>query len=183
MNKKYLMMFVVLFVIILFVGVFTIKRLKSKQSEESAVVEEEYVPEEEIAEEQMQTRNTTVTLYFWNSDSQKIMPEARVIDVKEIVDNPYQKLMELLIGGPQSEKMVGVIPEGTMVLGSSLEGGCLMLNVSSEILNFSKDDENAKENMITAIVDTMTELTEVNKVRIIVEGQPSDEFNREYERM
>ena len=182
-NKKYIMLFVLLFIVILVAGVFAIKKLKQKKAEAEAVaIEEEYTPEEEISEEQNQTRETVVTLYFTNKETKKVMPEAQTVDVREIVNNPYQKLMELLIKGPTSEKLEKVIPENTIILGTSMENNCLTLNLSKEILNYNQEDENSKENLIESIVNTMTELNEVNKVKIIVDGQENAEFNNTYER-
>ena len=181
-NKMYIVLFVLLFIVILIVGVFAIKKLKQKKVEAEAVAIEEYTPEEEISEEQNQTRETVVTLYFTNKETKKVMPEAQTVDVREIVNNPYQKLMELLIKGPTSEKLEKVIPENTIILGTSMENNCLTLNLSKEILNYNQEDENSKENLIEAIVNTMTELNEVNKVKINVDGQENAEFNNTYER-
>ena len=104
MKKKYILMFVLIFIILLVVGIFTINKLKNN-TEESANIEEEYTPEEEISEEQSQERKTIVTVYFLNKETKKVMPEARVVDVREIVNNPYQTLMDLLVKGPESEKL------------------------------------------------------------------------------
>ena len=178
MNKKYILIFVLLFLIALIGGVFTIKKLKSKTQEEVSNIEEEYTPEEEITEEQTQNRDTIVTVYYLNKETGKIMPEARVVDVREMINNPYQTLMQLLVEGPKSEKLERILPEKTMILGTTLKDDCVTINVSSEILNFDKQ----KDNIIESIVSTLTELNEVNKVKIIVEGQENNEFSQIYEK-
>ena len=180
MKKKHILLFVFLFIIILLVGIYTINKLKKKQ--EVAVIDE-YTPEEEISEEQnTDTRETIVTVYFQNKETRKIMPEARVVDVRDIVNMPYQKLVELLIEGPTNEKLEKTIPENTVLLGNTKENDCVTLNFSKEILNFNKEDENSKDNIVTSIVDTLTEITEVNKVKIIIEGQENENFKEIYER-
>ena len=63
-----------------------------------------------------------------------------------------------------------------------LENDCVVLDFSSEILNYSKDSKKDKENMIKSIVNTLTELTEVNKVKILVNGKENDEFKDIYSR-
>lgn len=177
MKKKYIIIFVLLFFIALIIGVFTINKLKRKTPEEVSEVEE-YTPEEEITEEQTQKRDTIVTVYYLNKETGKIMPEARIVDVREMINNPYQTLMQLLIEGPKSEKLERIVPEKTMILGTTLKEDCVTINVSSEILNYDKE----KENIIESIVNTLTELNEVNKVKIIVEGQENNEFNKVYEK-
>ena len=72
------------------------------------------------------------------------------------------------------------MPENTLLLNSSMDGECLILDFSSEILNYDKENEKAKDNLIDAIVNTMTELTEVNKIKILINGQTNDEFKDEY---
>ncbi len=182
MNKRYIILFVLLFIAILITGLFLINKLKQSKDSSQAMSMEEYTPEEEISEEQSNTNQTVVTLYFPNKETKKVMPEAQSIDVKEMVNNPYQKLMELLIKGPSSEKLEKVIPENTLILGNKLENSCLTLNLSQELLNYDKEDENSKENLIECIVNTMTELTEVNQVKIIIEGHENEEFSNIYER-
>ena len=88
--------------------------------------------------------------------------------------------MELLIAGPKNEKLKSIVPENTLLLNSSMDGECLILDFSSEILNYDKENEKAKDNLIDAIVNTMTELTEVNKIKILINGQTNDEFKDEY---
>lgn len=170
-NKKVITSFIILVIIILLVGFFAIKYVKNKKQDE---IQEEYIPEEEISEEQL--RETIVSLYFTDKETNSLKPEARMVNVKELLQSPYNILVELLIGGPKNEKLKSVIPENTKLLNSSIEGECLTLDFSSELLNYDKENEKSKENLITSIVNTMTELTEVNKVKILIEGQPNAEF-------
>ena len=58
----------------------------------------------------------------------------------------------------------------------------MTLSFSSEILNYNKDDSMLKNNLIYSIVNTVTELNEVNKVKFLVEGQASNEFEEFYVR-
>ena len=85
----------------------------------------EIIPEEEISEEQM--RQTIVSLYFYNSNTKSLVPEGRLIDVKELIEEPYKKLMELLIEGPQNESLSKTIPEGTIINKIELKGDILYL--------------------------------------------------------
>lgn len=176
-NKKIVLIFIILLIIVIVGGVIAISIAKKKTEEENII---EYTPEEEISEEQL--RQTIVTLYFVSNETGEIMPEARLIDIKEIISSPYDKLVNLLIEGPKNEKAVKIIPEGTKVLRTYTEGDCLILDLSKEFLNYSKEDSKQKENMIYSIVNTLTELTEVNGVKFMIEGQTSEEFTDIYKR-
>lgn len=176
-NKKIILSVIVLLIVIFVVGFFAIKYVKQKKSSENI---SEYTPQEEISEEQ--ARETIVTLYFLDKESNTIKPEARLVNVKEVIISPYNTIVELLISGPKNDKLKNLIPENTKLLNSSLDKECLTLDFSSGLLNYNKENQNEKENMIKSIVNTVTELTEVNKVKILIDGQTNDEFKDEYVR-
>lgn len=176
-NKKILIIFVCLFLLVLVGGYFAINYVKSKNEE---TIVEEYVPEEEITEEQL--RQTIVSLYFLDTQTNELVPEARLIDIKDMMGAPYEKLVNLLIEGPKNEKSTKLIPDNTKLLQNYLEGDCLVLDFSSEILNYDKQNEKAKDNLVNSIVNTLTELAEINEVKILVNGQESEEFNQVYAR-
>ena len=176
-NKKIILLFVILLIIIFVVGFFSIKFVKNKKENE---VQNEYIPEEEISDEQL--RETIVSLYFPDKETNMLKPEARLVNVKELIQSPYNVLIELLINGTKNDKLSSIIPENTKLLNSTLEGECLTLDFSSELLNYNKDDSKEKENLINSIVNTVTELNEVNKVKILINGQTSEEFSEEYVR-
>ena len=49
-------------------------------------------------------RQTIVSLYFPSKETKELVPEARLVDIKEIINDPCDKLVNLLIEGPKSEK-------------------------------------------------------------------------------
>lgn len=176
-NKKIILLFLVLLIIIFVVGFFTIKFVKNKKENE---IQNEYIPEEEISEEQL--RETIVSLYFPDKENNLLKPEARLVNVKELMQSPYNVLVELLIEGPKNDKLESIIPQNTKLLNSLLEGECLTLDFSSEFLNYNKEDSKEKDNLINSIVNTVTELNEVNKVKILINGQTNDDFKEIYVR-
>lgn len=177
-NKKIGIIFFVILVIILVGGYLGIQYVKNNEEQETIV--EEYVPQEEIAEEQV--RQTIVSLYFPSKDTNELNPEARLIDIKEIINNPYEKIVTLLIEGPKNDKNKRIIPENTKLNKNYLEGDCVVLDFSAEFLNYPKENEKEKTNMINCIVDTLTELREVNQVKILIDGNENSEFNEIYSR-
>jgi spore germination protein GerM len=175
-NKKIFNFFTVLLIIILIGGYLILNNLKIKNKTTTV---EEYTPQEEITEEQL--RQTIVSLYFQSKETKELVPEARMVDIKEIINTPYEKLISLLIEGPKNEKLEKNIPENTKLLQNYLEGDCIVLDFSIEFLN-GNEDEKSKENKINSIVKTLTELTEINKVKILIEGKENSEFNEIYQR-
>jgi hypothetical protein len=174
-NKKILILFIISVILIVVIGYFAIKYVKQKKNNE---IQNEYVPQEEISDEQ--SRETIVSLYFTDKETNMLKPEARLVNVKELIQSPYNVLIELLIQGPKNDKLKSVIPENTKLLNSSLDGECLTLDFSSELLNYNKENDKEKENLINSIVNTVTELNEVNKVKFLVNGQACNDFEEFY---
>lgn len=177
-SKRIGTIFFIVLIIVLVGGYFAIQYVKSKEEKETIV--EEYIPQEEIAEEQV--RQTIVSLYFPSKETNELNPEARLIDIKEIINNPYEKLITLLVEGPKNDKNKKIIPENTKLNKNYLEGDCVVLDFSAEFLNYSKENEKEKTNMINSIVDTLTELREINQVKILIDGNENSEFNEIYSR-
>lgn len=176
-NKKIFIIFLILLIIILVAGYFVIKYLKEKNNKQEEITGE-YTPQEEISEEQ--SRQTIVSLYFPSKETKELVPEARMIDIKEILNDASDKLVNLLIEGPKSDTEERIIPENTKLLKTYMEGDCVTLDFSAEFLNYDKTDEKTKENLINSLVNTLTQLTEVNKVKILIDGSENEEFNDVY---
>ena len=165
-SKKIGIIFFILLLFLLIGGFFAIRYVKNKEKE---TIIEEYIPQEEITQEQ--ERHTIVSLYFPTKETNELNPEARLIDIKEIINNPYEKLVELLIEGPKNDKNKKIIPENTKVNKIYLEQDCIVLDFSKEFLNYDKQNEKEKKNLENSIVNTLTQLTEINQVKILIDGE------------
>ncbi len=173
-NKKIIIIFFIILCIIIIGGYLTINTLNKKQNDN----QEEYTPQEEISEEQV--RQTMVTLYFVSKETNELMPEARLIDIKEILNDAPDKLINLLIEGPKNEKYKNLFPQGTKLLKTYMEGDIIYLDFSNEFLNYDKSNENEKHKLIDSIVNTLTELTEINSVKFLINGEQNNEFREVY---
>ena len=172
MNKKYFWIIIgVLIIAIIAVGIY----LWMQNTEE--VQENEIEPEAEITEEQM--RQTIVTLYYQNKDTKELMPEGRMIDAKELLTDPYATLVNLLIETPKNEKLQSAIPEGTRVLKTELQGNIVYLDLSKEFIDNHPGGEEQENITIYSIVNTLTELNEVEGVKILINGQENQSFKDE----
>lgn len=174
-SKKTTIIFSSLLIIILIGGYFAIKYANNKKKSD---IPDEYIPQEEISEDQL--RQTIVSLYFINKETKQLIPEARLVDIKEIINDPCDKLIQLLIEGPKSDKNEKIIPENTKLNKSYMDDDCVILDFTEEILNINKTDEKGKDNLINSLVNTLTQLTEVNSVKILINGNESEEFSEIY---
>ena len=169
MNKKIILLIIIALILIgMGVWYFFFYNL----GEQTSV--NEIIPEEEISEEQM--RQTIVSLYFYNESTQSLVPEGRLIDVKELVEEPYKKLMELLIEGPQNSSLTKTIPDGTKINKIELKGDILYIDLSKEFIENHSGGETKESSTIYSIVNTMTNLTEVNSVKLLIDGEENKAF-------
>ncbi len=175
MSKKIVIIFTILLIIILVGGYFVISYFKNQEQETTI---EEYIPEEEITEEQ--NRQTIVSLYFLEKDTKELVPEARLVDIKEIITTPYDKLINMLIEGPKNEKCSKLIPENTKLNQTYKEKDIVYVDFSNEFLNYNKEDKTIKQNIIDSLVKTLIQFTEINSVKILIDGKENQEFNEVY---
>ena len=161
-------------IIFVIVGIyFLFKNIEIKNSENEY---QDYVPQEEISEEQV--RQTKVILYFENIETGKLEIETKIIDANLLIENPYKKLVEFLIKGPQNTKLKKLIPEGTINNDIKVENGCAIINFSDEFLNYENEENKLK--IINSIVNTLTNLKEINSVSFLINGEKNENISKIY---
>ena len=166
-KKKTIFLILILLIII---GVVITVIIKNSKSEEKISEEfTEYTPQEEISSEQL--RQTLITLYFENKDNGMLMPEARMIDSKILLNNPYNELIKLLVEGPKNESLQKLIPEGTNVNNVEIVKGVVYIDFSEEFTKVGDMGAEKENKIIESIVNTLTELTEVSGVKILINGE------------
>ena len=169
MNKKTIILIIII-LILLGIGVWYFLNYKKNNK----IKENEIIPEEEISEEQM--RQTIVSLYFYNENTKSLVSEGRLIDAKELIKEPYKELMQLLVNGPQNNNLNKTIPDGTKINKAELKGDVLYLDLSKEFIENHVGGEEQESITIYSIVNTVTKLTEVNAVKILIDGEENKAF-------
>lgn len=181
MNKKIkLIILIILGIAVLFVSAKIIKPKEesgNENNQENLVgnrILNEYTPLEEITEEQ--NRQTTITLYFRNKTTGELVTETKRIDSKNLLNEPYKYLVELLIAGSENEDIESCIPKETVVISASLKGNIVELNLSKEFIENHEGTLEKEKMTIDSIVKTLTELNEVEYVKILIDGEENAEF-------
>ena len=159
--------FIVVGILLIILGIV----LWSYYNRDEIVINEssEITPQEEISDEQL--RNTVVSLFYINKDTGEIESENKLIDVKVLLNNPYEELINLWLSGPNNEKLKNNCSENTKLNNVKLEGDCVIIDFSKEFIEeyTGKEDEDFK--LIYCIVNTLTELNEVNSIKILIDGE------------
>lgn len=167
-NLKRISIITVIIIIISAIIVWVCFYINNNKTEEMT----EYTPQEEISQEQL--RQTMLTLYFINENN--IVPEIRLIDVKELIDNPYEKIINLLIQGPKNENFEIAIPKETKINKIQKDGDILIIDFSTEFINEFIGGEIKEKLVIQSLVKTLTELTEINGIKILINGEDGKKF-------
>ena len=170
MNKKIVLIIIILIIILLGLFYFFISNKEEK-------MEEEYQPQEEITDEQM--RQTIISLYYENKETGELMPEGRLIDVKTLLNNPYKILIEMLIAEPKNNKLQSAVPNGTIINNVELKNDILYVDFSKEFIENHQGGEEKEKATVYSIVNTLCELTEVNKIKILINGEENKSFKDE----
>ena len=138
-------------------------------------VNPEIVPQEEISEDQM--RSTLVLLYFVNKETGEIVPESKLIDVKDLMENPYKKLIELWLCGSSNEKYTNFCGKNVELNSVKNENGVVKIDFSKSFVDeFTGGSEDVLK-AINALVNTLTELTEVEYAQILINGEENIYLN------
>ena len=171
-NKKKIIAIIVLILIIIG-GIF----IYNNVSIENKVDEyQDYTPQEEISEEQM--RQTKVILFFANCETGELESETKIVDANLLINEPYKEMMNWLISGPQSSSLKKLIPDGTAMHDIRVEKSCAIINLSKEFLNYETNENKLK--IINSIVNTLTNLKEINSVKFLINGEENENLNEIY---
>jgi len=170
-NKKKIIAIITIILIIL-IAIFIYNNISIENTEEY----QDYTPQEEISEEQM--RQTKLILYFANSETGELESEIKIVDANLLIKEPYKEIMNLLIKGPQSSKLKKLIPEGTAMHDIKVEKSCAIINLSNEFLNYETEENKLK--IINSIVNTLTNLKEINSVKFLINGEPNENLSEIY---
>lgn len=171
MKKRKILFILIIIILLIIISILIYMKLKNNEEN----IETEITPLEEITEEQ--ERQTIISLYYTNTENNTLIPEARSVDVKELLENPYKILVELLMEQPKNDKLVSSIPEGTKVNNAILKNNIVELDLSKEFIENQNEDIEKAKLSIYSIVNTLTELNEVNYVKILIEGEENVKFN------
>lgn len=140
---------------------------------DNGIVDNEITPAEEISDEQL--RETTINLYYINNNNE-IAVEMRKVDSKILLDEPYKEVMNLLVQGPISDNLKTAFPENVSINNIQKDGDCLIIDFSKEFVENQKDDVEVQGLVISQIVNTAIQFTEINSVKILIDGEANLSF-------
>jgi germination protein M len=122
-----------------------------------------------------------VRLYFANEDNSKLLTEIRYIpmsEAKKSVNNLASVIVKELIKGPmENTGMKPTIPEGTKLRSPvNINAGIAVVDLTREFVDKHPGGKDAEQMSIYSIVNSLTELKEIQKVKFAVDGKERKDF-------
>ncbi|GBG55562.1 germination protein [Sporomusaceae bacterium FL31] len=112
-----------------------------------------------------------ITIYHATKDAQNLVPEIQVVPNS---DHPAKTAIERLIAGTKQPDLVSVVPPGTKLRGVSIKEHVAYVDFNDKLIKNNGGGSAGEVLLVAAIVNTLTEFPEVQKVQILVEGKKID---------
>lgn len=109
-----------------------------------------------------------ILFYYGSEGNETFVSEERQITYPE-GDDKYEAALIELIKGPENPAYVGNIPENTEVYGTIEQSRDLIVSLSDDFLSFGGSV--AEIVAVGSIVNTLTQFDEIERVKILVEGE------------
>ncbi|MGE5613475.1 MAG: GerMN domain-containing protein [Bacillota bacterium] len=127
------------------------------------------------------TEKTPVRLYFANADNTKLKLEIRYIDLRDEEKNASSlasAIINELIKGPSNETThKRTVPaEAKLRTPVSINGKVATVDMSKEFKTKHPGGKDAEKMTIYSIVNSLTELEEIEKVKFTIDGKTQKEF-------
>ena len=123
------------------------------------------------------SQKATLKLYFSNKAGTRLVPETREVHYSSNIS--LEKLvMEQLIEGPRKSGLLATIPSETKLITITVVDGVCYVNLDEMFLN--QNQEISEPVVLYSIVDSLTELTGIDKVQISINGDTSGKCRYTY---
>lgn len=128
-----------------------------------------------------QRRNISVNsvkLYFFDQNKVELIPIERSIDFRGEVERVVKIIIENLSSPPENSQLRSFIPAFTRVKSVSISGDLCTIVFYPEVISTEINSIVKESAAVYSIVNTITELPDIGKVKIEIEGNKSNFFKR-----
>ena len=113
----------------------------------------------------------SVTVYSATKDAMHLVAEHYVVPKNA---HPAQTAIELLVAGTKNAQLESVIPTGTKLRHISIKDKIAYVDFSDNLVKNNTGGSTSEMLLVAAIVNTLTEFHDIQKVQIMVEGKKID---------
>lgn len=109
-----------------------------------------------------------ITVYRATNDAMYLVPEVHIVPKN---DHPAKTAIDLLLAPPSTTNVVSTVPQGAKLKHISIKDHIAYVDFSDKIIKNSTGGSASEMLLVGAIVNTLTEFSEIEKVQILVEGK------------
>ncbi|NLL39633.1 MAG: GerMN domain-containing protein [Clostridiales bacterium] len=143
---------------------------------EDALFESELTAEDIILPNYEETEyEKQLTLYFADTASSFLEKEKHLLTIgqnRQLVEY----VIDELVRGPQNDNLRETLPKGTKILSIEVKKNICIVNLSKEFLLNRPETAAGERVAIYSIVNSITEITGIEAVQILVEGEKIDKY-------
>lgn len=121
---------------------------------------------------------TNLTLYFASADGTYLVKESRNVHYSSNISLD-KLIVEQLMEGPKKSGLLGTIPSGTGIITISTVDGICYVNLDSTFQN--QNNEITEQVVLYSIVNSLTELPDISKVQLSINGSTSGKCRYDYD--
>ena len=127
-----------------------------------------------LSDTSLQTQQVGI-VYFPREDGRYLRKETVMVDAMDEAEKP-EFILHQLLGAGESKTRAAGIPEGTVLVGVSVENGICTVNLSSRFVSGMESGFMAMRLAVYSIVNSLTELQEIRTVDLWVSGAPLEQL-------
>ena len=113
----------------------------------------------------------SVTVYSATKDAMYLVAEHYIVPKNA---HPAQTAIELLLAGTKNAQLESVMPAGTKLRHISIKDKIAYVDFSDQLVKNNPGGSTSEMLLVAAVVNTLTEFHDIQKVQIMVEGKKID---------
>ncbi len=130
-----------------------------------------------LATDTNSTEKQNVTLYFADKEGLKLREEVR--SVKRTDKQPIEQyVVNELIKGPVGKELLPTLSADTTVISVETKEGICFVNLKASFLDKNSGNANKEQLAVYSIVNSLTELPNINSVQFLIDGKKTDTFGQ-----
>ena len=120
-------------------------------------------------------RELSVVLYFYNQDASYLEKETRRVSASS--NETLEKyVVEELVAGPKDSKLSATLNKDSKLVSIQTKDGICFVNFTGDFVSQNTGSSAQETGAIYSIVNSLTELDEVNRVQFLIDGKKTDSF-------
>ncbi|NLW91943.1 MAG: GerMN domain-containing protein [Syntrophomonadaceae bacterium] len=118
----------------------------------------------------------SVTLYFGDNQAEYVVAEKRTVEITApaTAEKKGAAIVKALITGPQTKGLFATLPPETRLLSIKVKDSIAYVDFSQELISKHWGGSAGETMTIASVVNSLTEIKEINKVQFLVEGKQQD---------